>query len=67
MGAADEQRIRIERGRQELRELLEEAGFRRVRTLWEKSDEDGEGTGEFYEPKKVGNEASWWTYMIAER
>jgi SAM-dependent methyltransferase len=51
----------------ELRELLLEAGFSRVRVLWERTDERGRGTGAFYEPRRVENQESWWTYMVAER
>lgn len=50
----------------EIRELLLEAGFSRVRILWERTDEDGEGTGAYYEPKNADNEGLWWAYIIAE-
>ena len=51
----------------ELADVLEEAGFSRVRRLWEKTNKKDEGTGEFSEPKRVENQASWWTYLVAER
>jgi len=51
----------------ELADLLEEAGFSRVRRLWEKTDKKGEGTGDFSEPKRVENQESWWTYLVGER
>lgn len=51
----------------ETRELLLEAGFSKVRFLWERSDEDGEGTGRYYEPKRADNEGLWWAYIVAER
>lgn len=51
----------------ELRDALLEAGFSRVRALWERENFDGDGTGSFYEPKTVENQESWWTYMLAER
>jgi SAM-dependent methyltransferase len=51
----------------ELTDLLLEAGFSKVRKLWEKTDKKGEGTGAFYEPKEVENQESWWTYLVAER
>ena len=44
-----------------------QAGFARVRLLWERTNFDGEGTGSFYEPKHVENQDSWWTYVVAER
>ena len=52
----------------EIRETLYDAGFSRVRLLWERTDDEGDGTGKFYEPKKhVDNEENFWTYIVAER
>lgn len=52
----------------EIRDMLLEAGFSKVHVYWEKTDEDGEGTGVFFEPKRgVDNQAVWWTYIAAER
>lgn len=62
----------------ELRELLEEAGFRRVRVYWEEmeepdedeeDDEDGEleGTGEYVEVEHAENQEAWLCYIVAER
>jgi SAM-dependent methyltransferase len=51
----------------ELRELLAEAGFSRVHALWERTDEDGEGTGAWFEPRHVDDQELWWTYLVAER
>ena len=51
----------------ELRDLLDEAGFTKVHALWEKTDAKGEGTGAFYEPRRVENQEAWWTYLVAER
>lgn len=51
----------------EIRDMLEEAGFTKVHALWEKTDAKGEGTGAFYEPRRVENQESWWTYLVAER
>ena len=51
----------------EIKELLLEAGFSKVRFLWERSDEDGDGTGAYYEPKTADNEGLWWAYIVAER
>jgi len=54
----------------ELRDALHDAGFSKVHLMWECTDEDDEGTGEFYEPEEADeaeNQASWWTYIVAER
>jgi SAM-dependent methyltransferase len=51
----------------ELRDAMLEAGFTRVRALWERTNFDGDGTNSFYEPKHVENQESWWTYLVAER
>lgn len=56
----------------EIRELLQEAGFSRVRVYWERyeeGDEDEdylEGTGEYYETAEVENQESWVSYVVAE-
>jgi len=58
---------------QELKELLLEAGFSKVRIYWEEfveEDEDDdfmEGTGEFYEASEVENQESWQAYILAEK
>lgn len=49
----------------ELRELLEEAGFRHIECLWEEEDEDGEGTGVFRPRKKVVNDPGYNAYLVA--
>lgn len=64
----------------ELRDLLEEVGFARVRVYWEKmeeeldddDDEDDEdrmlqGTGEYEEIEEVEQQDSWLVYVVAER
>lgn len=51
----------------ELRDILLEAGFSCVRVFWEREDEEGEGTGKFYQPKDADNEGVWWAYMTAEK
>jgi hypothetical protein len=61
----------------ELRDLLEEVGFQRVRVYWEKveeQDEDDEdedrmlaGTGEYEEIEEVEQQDSWLVYVVAER
>lgn len=51
----------------ELREILEEAGFRRVTVYWEGDGEDGGGNGEFT-PEAAGEaDAGWVAYLVAER
>jgi hypothetical protein len=57
----------------ELKELLEEAGFSKVRIYWEEFEEDEddedlmEGTGEFFEATEVENQESWQVYIVAEK
>jgi len=51
----------------EIRELLAEAGFSRTTVWWEDGDEEGEGTGVFRQRDRVGQEAAWVAYVVAER
>ncbi len=51
----------------ELREILEEVGFAKVRIYWEDEDEDGEGTGEFLENDTGTADLSWIAYVVAEK
>jgi len=57
----------------ELKELLEEAGYSKVRIYWEKfasTDDDDdylESTGEFEEATEVENQESWHAYVVAEK
>lgn len=51
----------------EVRELLTEAGFSRVRVFWETEDEDGEGTGEYEEATAGLNDPAWIAFIVAER
>jgi hypothetical protein len=50
----------------EIRELLLEAGFKRVAVWVEDEDEDGDGTGEFHEATEFDNQGVWWVYITAE-
>jgi hypothetical protein len=50
----------------ELRELLIEAGFTKVRFWAESEDQDGEGTGVYEETETLDNEGVWWVYISAE-
>lgn len=51
----------------ELRELLEEAGFRRVRVYWEGDDGDGGGNGIFTEHATGEPDLAWIAYIAAEK
>ncbi|MDH4106759.1 MAG: methyltransferase domain-containing protein [Gammaproteobacteria bacterium] len=51
----------------ELRELLTEAGFRKVTVYWEGEDEDGEGNGEFSPTEKGDADLAWIAYIVAEK
>ena len=57
----------------EIKELLEEAGYSKVRIYWEEFEEDEdddelmEGTGEFFEAFDVENQESWQVYIVAEK
>ncbi|MBI1422603.1 MAG: class I SAM-dependent methyltransferase [Gammaproteobacteria bacterium] len=57
----------------ELKELLEEAGYSKVRVYWEQfeeTDDDDdylESNGEFLEATEVENQESWHAYIVAEK
>jgi len=51
----------------ELQELLLEAGFSKARVFWESEDEDGEGSGEFFEEPKGEADPAWIAYIVAEK
>jgi SAM-dependent methyltransferase len=51
----------------EIRELLEEAGFKSSRVFWEGTGEDGEGNGIFRPTEIADNEPAWVSYIVAER
>lgn len=51
----------------EVREMLEEAGFRNIAIHWEQVDEDGEGNGEFKLVTKGHADPGWVTYIVAEK
>ena len=51
----------------ELRELLHEAGFKKVSVYWEGEDKNGEGNGK-YKPVTVADaDAAWVSYITAEK
>jgi hypothetical protein len=49
---------------QEVRELLEEAGFSSSQAFWEGTDDDNEGNGEYTPEEKVANEDAWIAYVV---
>ena len=51
----------------ELRELLTEAGFSKVRVYWEGDDGDGGGNGEFTESATGQADWAWIAYIVAEK
>ena len=51
----------------ELRELLTEAGYSKVRVYWEGDDGDGGGNGEFTEHATGEADLAWIAYLVAER
>lgn len=48
----------------EITEIMEEAGFSKVVTFWEGTDEDGDGDGNFFESQEEENCESWVTYIL---
>ena len=52
----------------ELRDILYDAGFKRVDCYWEGTAEDGEsGNGIFRKTKKGENDLSWVAYLVAPK
>lgn len=52
----------------EIKELLEEAGFRRVTVYWEGTDEKtGEGDGEYTPAARGEADPAWISYVVAEK
>ncbi len=51
----------------ELRELLMEAGFKKVRVYWEGDDGEGGGNGEFVEHATGVADLAWIAYLVAEK
>ena len=52
----------------EIRELLDEAGFRKVTVWWQGWDDDEEdGDGEFEQVENADADAAWVSYIVAEK
>tara|TARA_Y100001970_G_scaffold293868_1_gene444088 strand:+ start:3116 stop:3937 length:822 start_codon:yes stop_codon:yes gene_type:complete len=51
----------------EIREVLIDSGFNNVRVYWEGEDDEGEGSGEFYEESKGEADPGWIAYIVAEK
>ena len=51
----------------EIKELLFEAGFKKVNFYWEGEDDEGEGNGEFFPDDKGVPDLSWIAYIVAEK
>jgi cyclopropane fatty-acyl-phospholipid synthase-like methyltransferase len=49
----------------ELKEIMEDAGFRRSDVYWETFDKDGDGTGIYRKVKKAYHVTSWVAYLVA--
>jgi len=55
-------------GLPELQDCLKDAGFSKIETYWEGTDEDGEsGDGNFRRKKKGENCLSWIAYVVCEK
>ncbi len=51
----------------EIRDIMLEAGFRKVTVYWEGEDEDGEGNGEFTPEQRGEADLAWIAYIVAEK
>ena len=51
----------------EVREMLEEAGFRESYVYWEEEDEDGEDTGVWSIGEEAPSNPSWICYIVARK
>lgn len=51
----------------ELRDILDEVGFKNVHVYWEGSDEDGDGNGEFTRVTEGEACEGWVAYIVAEK
>ncbi|RYZ55769.1 MAG: class I SAM-dependent methyltransferase [Proteobacteria bacterium] len=51
----------------ELKDLMEEAGFKKIHFYWEGTDEDGEGDGNYSKVTKGEICDSWVAYIVGEK
>lgn len=51
----------------EVRELLEEVGFRDVEVYWEQVDDEGDGTGEYLATTEEENQEGWLVLIVASK
>lgn len=51
----------------EIREIMIEAGFSKTRVFWEKSDVEGEGSGDFFETESGESCAGWIGYVVGHK
>ncbi|MBC7658414.1 MAG: class I SAM-dependent methyltransferase [Chitinophagaceae bacterium] len=51
----------------ELKDLMDEVGFKNVHFYWEGTDEDGEGDGNYTKTNKGENCDSWVAYVVGEK
>lgn len=51
----------------EIREMLEETGFKNPTVYWEGTDDDGDGDGVFTPDEKGEADAGWIAYIVAEK
>lgn len=49
----------------ELRDILAEAGFSKIKTYWEEDDEDGSGNGVYFPTDSAENCDAWVSYIAA--
>lgn len=51
----------------EIRDLLDEVGFKKIQVYWEGTDKNGEGDGEFKPATKGEDCQSWVAYIVSEK
>ncbi len=51
----------------EVKDILEEVGFKKVHVYWEGTDDEGEGDGEFKQVTQGEDCESWIAYIVAEK